>query len=124
MSNKCESLQGASAGEESLRTTSLVLMLLNLAINVLVIISLTRTSVLSPILEDFETDLPLSTQVMISPWTIAALIGIAVASVAKEFLLKSDRRALILNALQLPLLLVFWQLQLEARILPLIESLT
>ena len=125
MSNPYESTdpiaEKASRGIQSLRTTSLVLLLLNLVITVLVVLGLVRTNSFAPLLADFDMDLPQLTQIMFSPWTIGGLIALALVSVAKEILLKSGRGALIFNAAQLPLLLTVWQLQLEAKWLPFIR---
>jgi hypothetical protein len=93
-------------------------MLLNLVITILVIAGLLRAEQFEHLLTDFEIDTPLICTIMFSPWTIGVVVVLAIASVAKEFLLKSGRSALIFNAIQLPLLLVIWQLHTKAIWLP------
>ena len=120
-------ISDASKTDQPLRITSLVPFFLNCGITALIILGLQRTQTFTPVFDDFGTEIPLLTKVMISPWWIGGLVAVAVSSFVKEFLLPGKRFALIFNAIHLWMLLLVWQLHIEATTLPLrmlIKSLT
>ena len=104
------------------RTTSLILFFLNIVCTVYVIYRLFRADwTFTPLFNDFGLELPLVTQVMMSIWMIGGLILLLLLSVGKEFILRNQRLAIVLNAIHLLLMLLVWQLYIEAIMSPFIQ---